>query len=126
MRRGTDARVVWVTVPDLEVGRALARALLEARLVACVNLVPGLESHYWWQGRMETAAEVLLMMKTTEEHLEALEREVLARHPYATPEFVVLPVEAGSVAYLDWVTETVAPQGDAGSGGMRGEGQGSG
>jgi periplasmic divalent cation tolerance protein len=110
MKRGTDVRVVWVTAPDPGVARELARALLEARLVACVNLVPGLESHYWWQGRIETAAEVLLMMKTTDGHLEALEREVLARHPYETPEFVVLPVEAGSEGYLKWVEDQVGPE----------------
>jgi periplasmic divalent cation tolerance protein len=116
-------RVVWVTAPDLGVARELARALLEARLVACVNLVPGLESHYWWQGRMETAVEVLLMMKTTEGQLESLEREVLVRHPYATPEFVVLPVEAGSEEYLQWVGEQVGDEKGRGlDGTLRGSG----
>ena len=76
--------VVLVTAPDLKTGRKLARAALAARLVACVNLIPGIESHYWWQGKIEAGAEVLLVMKTTTARLAALEELVVAKHPYDT------------------------------------------
>lgn len=103
MKHTSRFAVVLVTAPDLKTARALARAALEERLVACVNVVPKLESHYWWQGKIERSAEVLLVMKTRRTRLAALEKLVLARHPYDTPEFVVLPLEAGSVRYLDWI-----------------------
>jgi periplasmic divalent cation tolerance protein len=92
-----------VTAPDLKVARSLARAALENRLVACANLVPRLESHYWWQGRLESSREVLIVFKTTKTRLAALEKLILAKHPYDTPEFIVLPIQAGNRRYLDWV-----------------------
>lgn len=108
MKRASHFAVVLVTAPDLKTARALARAALEERLVACVNVIPKLESHYWWQGRIERGAEVLLVMKTRRTRLAALEKSVLARHPYDTPEFVVLPLEAGSVRYLDWIAASTS------------------
>jgi periplasmic divalent cation tolerance protein len=99
--------VVLVTAPDVKTGRKLARAALAARLVACANLVPRIESHYWWQGKIEAGAEVLLIMKTTVARLGALERLVTMQHPYDTPEFVVLKVNAGSQRYLDWLERSV-------------------
>jgi periplasmic divalent cation tolerance protein len=105
----TSARfcVVLVTAPDLKTARALAKAALTAKLIACANLVPRLESHYRWQGKIESADEVLLMMKTTRSRAATLEKLVLARHPYDTPEFVVLSVAAGSRKYLDWLAASV-------------------
>jgi len=93
---------VLVTAPDAKTARALARAALEARLVACVNLIPGLESHYWWQGKIETGKEVLMLLKTTRPRLVALEKLVLSKHPYDTAEFIVLSVSAGAKRYLEW------------------------
>ena len=98
--------IVLVTAPDLKTARRLARVALEARLVACVNLVPRVESHYWWQGKLESSAEVLLVMKTTAARLPALERKLIAEHPYDTPEFLVLPVRAGNARYLAWLRGT--------------------
>lgn len=98
-------KIVLVTAPDLTTARRLARAALEARLIACANLVPGIESHYRWQGRVEQSAEVLLMLKTSQSRLAALERLVLAKHPYDTPEFVVLNPVSGAKKYLAWWTE---------------------
>ena len=103
--------VVLVTAPDLKTGRKLARAALTAKLIACANLLPKVESHYWWQGKIEVGAEVLLVMKTTAVRLAALEKLILAQHPYDTPEFIVLPVSRGSRRYLDWVQESVAGAG---------------
>ena len=99
--------VVLVTAPDLKTARKLARAALEARLIACANLIPRIESHYWWQGKIEAGAEVLLVLKTTTARLAALEKMILARHPYDTPEFLVLPVTRGTKRYLDWVDQSV-------------------
>ncbi len=99
--------VVLVTVPDLKTGRKLARAALEARLIACANLVPRIESHYWWQGKIEVGSEALLLIKTTAPRLDELEKLILARHPYDTPEFLVLPVTRGSRRYLQWVRHSV-------------------
>ncbi len=99
--------VVVVTVPDLKMGRKLARAALAARLVACANLVPRIESHYWWRGKLESSPEVLLVMKTTANCLAALEDLVLAQHPYDIPEFIVLPITRGNRRYLAWLEGSV-------------------
>jgi len=99
--------LVLVTAPDIKTGRNLARAALKGRLVACANLIPRIESHYWWRGKLEAGAEALLVMKTTTARLAALEKLIVARHPYDTPEFVVLPISRGSRRYLDWVEASV-------------------
>ena len=99
--------MVLVTAPDLKVARRLARGALRDKLVACANLIPKVESHYWWQGRIESGAEVLLLFKTTKGHLAKLEKFILAEHPYDTPEFVVLPLTSGTRRYLDWISASV-------------------
>lgn len=106
-RRGAPA-VVLVTVPDLAVGRELARALVGERLVACVNLVPGLTSVYRWEGAIEEASEVLLVMKTVRRRVAELERRVAELHPYDVPEFVVLAPEHTGARYLDWLIAETA------------------
>ncbi len=100
--------VVVVTAPDLKVARKLARAALESRLIACANLVPRVESLYWWQGRLETGSEILLLMKTARSKVKKLEALVRAEHPYDTPEFLVLPVLGGSRQYLEWLRESLS------------------
>jgi periplasmic divalent cation tolerance protein len=103
MKPATAFSLVLVTAPDLKTARALAKSALSARLIACASLVPKIESHYWWQGKIESGAEVLLVLKTTKTKLAALEKLVLVRHPYDTPEFLVLPLSAGNRKYLDWL-----------------------
>ena len=103
MKPAAKFAIVLVTAPDLKTARALARAALKAKLIACANLVPKIESHYWWQGKLETGAEVLLILKARKSKLAALEKLVLAKHSYDTPEFLVLPLSAGSKKYLDWL-----------------------
>jgi periplasmic divalent cation tolerance protein len=103
MKPAARFATVLVTAPDLKTARALAKAALKARLIACANLVPKVESHYWWQGKIESSVEVLLILKTQKSKLAALEKLIFARHPYDTPEFLVLPVSAGSKKYLDWL-----------------------
>jgi periplasmic divalent cation tolerance protein len=78
-------------------------------VAACVNIVPRVESHYWWQGRLESGEELLLILKTTRDRLPELERVVRAHHPYDTPEFVALPIAAGSERYLRWIDDSVSP-----------------
>jgi periplasmic divalent cation tolerance protein len=108
MKRTTKYALALVTAPDMKVARRLARVALQARLVACANLVPNVESHYWWQGKIEHDTEVLLVLKTTRARLGGLEKLILAKHPYDTPEFLVLPVTAGNARYLRWIGESVA------------------
>jgi periplasmic divalent cation tolerance protein len=103
MKPAAKFAVVLVTAPDLKTARALAKAALQAHLIACANLIPKIESHYWWQGKIETGAEVFLVLKTQKSKLSALEKLILAKHPYGTPEFLVLPLSTGSKKYLDWL-----------------------
>ena len=103
MKPATRFALVLVTAPDLKTARALAKAALAAKLIACANLIPKIESHYWWQGKMESGPEVLLVLKTQKSRLAALEKLVLAKHPYDTPEFLVLPLAAGNQKYLAWL-----------------------
>ncbi len=107
IRPATRQVVVLVTAPDLKAARKLARAALNDRLIACANLVPGIESHYWWRSRIESGHEVLLLMKTVRQRLGALERLIVNQHPYETPEFLVLPLRAGHGPYLDWLMKSV-------------------
>jgi periplasmic divalent cation tolerance protein len=108
MKVAAKFALVLVTAPDLKVARQLAQAALRARLIACANLVPKIESHYWWRGQIETGAEVLMLMKTRAVRLTALQKLILANHPYDTPEFLVVPVTAGAAGYLKWIAaETV-------------------
>jgi uncharacterized protein involved in tolerance to divalent cations len=109
MKKTATCAVVLVAAPDRKTARMLARAALEARLAACANLVAGVESHYWWRGKIEASGEVLVIFKTTRRRLAALETLVLTKHPYDTPEFLVLTVTAGAERYLDWVAKSVAP-----------------
>lgn len=103
MKPAAKFAVVLVTAPDLKTARALAKSALQARLIACANLVPKIESHYRWQGKIESGAEVLMILKSQKTRLAALEKLILTRHPYDTPEFLVLPLSAGNKTYLDWL-----------------------
>lgn len=102
-----DVLVVLVTTPTADAAAELARALVEARLAACGNVVPGLRSIYRWEGAVQDEPEALLVIKTTRALFEPLREAVLRRHPYQVPEVVALPVEAGSAPYLDWVRAQV-------------------
>jgi periplasmic divalent cation tolerance protein len=97
-----------VTAPDIKVARKLAKAALTARLVACANLIPGVESHYWWQGKIESGKEILILFKTTRRNLLALEKLIVKEHPYDTPEFVVLNPSSTTARYLKWWLDSAA------------------
>ena len=98
-----SALLVLVTAPSAEKAAELARAVVEERLAACGNVVPGLRSIYRWEGKVQDEPEALLVLKTTRARFEALRDRVLALHPYEVPEVIALPVEAGSARYLAWI-----------------------
>jgi periplasmic divalent cation tolerance protein len=98
--------VCFCTCPDLDGARALGRTLVEERLVACAQLLPGIESIYRWEGRVDSAAEVLLVLKTTHASFDRLQARLVALHPYDVPELVALPAVAGLPAYLHWVADS--------------------
>lgn len=99
--------LVFVTAPDADTARKLAGTILQARLAACVNIVPQIESHYWWQGKMDRSDEVLMIIKTTKARVKSLEKLVLQHHPYDTAEFVAFPASMVTAKYLAWVRESV-------------------
>lgn len=106
----TAACVALITAPSLEEAQRLARTLVEEQLAACVNLLPEITSIYRWEGAVHEDREVLLVAKTTQASVAALTARVLALHSYAVPEVLVLPVVAGSAAYLSWLGSAVAGQ----------------
>jgi periplasmic divalent cation tolerance protein len=101
--------VVLTTVGADFDARALAHALVDAQLAACVNIVAGVHSVYRWDGRVMGDDEQLLVMKTSDERIDALREELFRLHPYDVPEFVVLPVESTSDAYGAWLLSSVTP-----------------
>lgn len=100
----TEYCLVLCTCPDPETARALAEALVVERRAACVNILPGLTSVYPWQGAIEAAEELLLLIKTERRAFDELEAFIKARHPYDVPEIIAIPVASGSADYLEWIT----------------------
>ena len=105
----SHAQLALCTCPDADSARALAHALVDARLAACVSRVPGIVSVYAWQGRIEEDTEVLLLIKTTSEHFAALRERVVALHPYDVPELIALDIGDGLPAYLQWLQQATSP-----------------
>ncbi|MGH8211968.1 MAG: divalent-cation tolerance protein CutA [Rhodanobacteraceae bacterium] len=93
------------TCPDAETAAKIGRAVVEERLAACVNRVAGVTSVYRWHGEIHEDAEVLLLIKTTREHIEALRARLVELHPYEVPELIALDIVAGHVPYLDWLRQ---------------------
>ena len=111
MNRGEakNKRIVLVTGPSVALARKIARAVVEKRLAACVNItLSPVESVYRWKGKVERAREYLLVMKTTAKCLVELEMEVKLLHSYEVPEFIALPIAEGSKKYLSWLGDSVA------------------
>lgn len=100
----TDIRVVFVSIPREE-AKTFAKKLVEERLAACVNIVPKMESYYWWDGKVLEDSESLLLIKTTAARFGDLQQYVMDRHPYDLPEIVALPITEGLPDYLKWVAE---------------------
>jgi periplasmic divalent cation tolerance protein len=106
----TDKIVVFSTCESAEQAVKVARALVEQRLAACVNIVPGVTSVYRWKGAVEEAQEWLLAIKSTRSLFDRLSETLAAQHSYEVPEAIALPIVAGSQSYLAWLTAETAPQ----------------
>jgi len=104
----TPYSVAWVTVPSREVGVELSKELLEKKLVACVNIIPGISSLYWWDGKVCEDSELLLMMKTQTSLMDEVIKFVTTsgKHPYTTPEVISMEINQGSRPYLDWIRDS--------------------
>ncbi len=105
----SEHQLLVTTLSKEEDAVKLARTLVEERVVACVNIVPGVRSFYRWKGAIEDEQELVLLMKTRREAFERVKAAISEHHPYEVPELIALPIEAGSEAYLGWVNENVDP-----------------
>jgi periplasmic divalent cation tolerance protein len=103
----TNAIAVFITAPNVEEAERLAETLVEKKLAACIQILPGMTSVYRWQGKVERQSEVLLIAKTTRAKFGELEKEVRTIHSYETPEIVALELTAGSRPYLEWLETSV-------------------
>ena len=103
-----DAILILSTVPDAETAERIASVLVEAKLAACVNILPAVRSVYRWRGAVEKAEENQLLIKTTAARYREVEEAIRAHHPYEVPEIIVLPVTGGLPAYLRWLTDETA------------------
>lgn len=101
--------IVLCTVPDPATGERLAQGLVEARLAACVNLLPALTSIYRWQGTLQKEAECLLIIKTRRDRFDALSETLRQHHPYELPEIIAVPLINGLPAYLGWIDANLEP-----------------
>jgi len=99
--------VILVTAKDKEEAQVLSTALLESKLIACANIVPGAESMYWWEGKIERSQEALLVLKAQSKDFEAIRQLIKVKHSYDTPEIIAVPVEQGDQEYLQWLTRSV-------------------
>lgn len=100
-----SARIVLTTCANQQQAEQLVKGLIEAQLVACVNLIPGLQSWYQWQEKICNDPELQLVIKTKQENIKAVMGWLEAHHPYETPEILVLAAETGSKAYLNWIQD---------------------
>lgn len=98
--------LVFVSAGSKEEAEKIASGLLKEKLCACVNIVKGVNSHFWWQGKLDKAKEALLIIKTKKSLLSRLIKKVKSLHSYEVPEIIALPVIAGHKPYLDWVYES--------------------
>ena len=98
-----EIRLLYMTAVDAEAARRIGRALVEERLVACVNIIPSVQSLYWWEGKVQEDQEVVLVAKTRAEKVDAVVERVKALHDYDCPCVVALPVDGGNQAFLEWV-----------------------
>lgn len=101
----TDFRMIYCTVPSIEEARKLADLSVENRLAACANILPGMESVYRWQGKIEKATECVVIFKTHLDRVDALTELIKQKHSYEVPCVVSLPIEQGNQAYLWWIED---------------------
>ena len=105
----SEVVILLSNFPDADAARKAVRALVGERLIACGNIIPGVESIYEWKGKLETSAEVMVVMKTIASGADEAQARLAALHPYEVPEILRIPVPAGWPAYLAWVAEQCRP-----------------
>ncbi len=103
MSTDLEYTVILSTVPDVEKGADLAKSLVEHKLAACVNIVPGIRSIYMWKGKVEDDSEALMIIKSRRDYIQKIVTLLEKMHPYDTPEIIGLPIIEGNKDYLDWV-----------------------
>ena len=103
----TNHIALFITTATAEEAQRISRALLEQRRAACVNIVPKVNSHFWWQGKIDSAQENLLIVKTTASQLNELVRLVKQLHSYEVPEIIAIPIVGGNQDYLEWISKEV-------------------
>ena len=103
------AVIVYTTWPSIVEAERAGRSIVERRLAACVNILPGMISHYWWRGKIERAEEAVMLVKTRVSLAEAVRLMVKELHSYETPAVMVLPVEAADPAYQKWIVQETSP-----------------
>lgn len=104
-----EVLLVLSTFPDVETARRISRQLVEERCAACANLLPAVDSLYWWEGKVESGNETLVFFKTSADRYEALETTLRQLHPYEVPEIIALPLAAGLPEYLEWIAKSCRP-----------------
>ncbi|MFC1754170.1 divalent-cation tolerance protein CutA [Thermoproteota archaeon] len=95
-----------MTVPTKSKAKAIGNFLISKKLAACVNIIPAVDSLFWWEGKVDKAKELLLMIKTKKKLFTKLVKAVKSKHPYSVPEIIALPIVAGSRDYLNWIDES--------------------
>jgi periplasmic divalent cation tolerance protein len=99
---------IFITVPNRKEAENIAKKLLEEKLVACVNIVPGISSYYWWKGKIEFSKELLLIIKTERQRMSKIISKVKSLHSYTVPEIILLPIIDGNKDYLNWITDSIS------------------
>jgi periplasmic divalent cation tolerance protein len=107
MKKNQQYAIVFITTPDLKTAKNLVQSALESKLIACGNIISGIQSYYWWKGKIEKSKEALIIIKTTKEKLNSLQKFIVQNHPYDTPEFIAVKITNGFDKYLDWISISV-------------------
>jgi len=103
--------LVYCTLPNSDEASTIAQTLIDKKLAACCNIIPGITSIYHWQGNVEESKETLLLIKTSQKKYDQLEKEIKMLHSYSVPEIIATKIEAGSQAYIDWVLQSIEKTG---------------
>lgn len=102
----TKTYLIFCSCPDNSIAQQLAKHLVELGYAACVNILSGITSFFYWQDKLETSQEVLLLIKTSIENYSTVEKYIKQHHPYEVPEIIAIPIQAGLPAYLQWITKS--------------------
>jgi periplasmic divalent cation tolerance protein len=105
----TDAIIVYVTCPDFALAQRIGRSVVEERIAACANILPGMNTVYRWEGKIEIGQETVLFVKTTAEQFERVAAHIRAAHPYQCPCIIALPVSHGTPDYISWIVQNSNP-----------------